>query len=206
MPGLARTHAPDAQATSTSASAAALIAGLGRTPPIQTRFAEARFSPVLDRALVVSGTLSWQGGERLRRDVDTPYAEQTVIHGQRVSVTRPGHGERHFSLDRAPALGAMLQGLVAVLAGDPARLNGHFGVRLDGDVGHGWTLTLRPQSARLAQALAHIRMDGHAHQLDCLEIVQAGGSVSIDLLGALAAAMPAQPSRAQLTALCRRAR
>ena len=160
---------------------------------------------MLDRALVVSGTLSWQGGDHLSRDVSAPYKEHTVIADGKVAMTRQGHGTRHFSLDRAPPLKALLDSLVAVLSGNPQRLQKGFSARLDGDATHSWTLTLRPDSARLAKGLSHIRLDGHGDTLDCMEIAQSGGTVTIDLLGPLAARMPKQPNRAQLTGLCRRA-
>jgi len=181
------------------------VAGLAQTPPTRVAFAEARFSALLSRPLVVSGQLSWSGGERLRRHVDMPYVETTLIDGGEVSMHRAGHGTRHFSLDRAPPLKALLESLVAVLSGRPARLRKVFDVRRE-DAGGGarvWSLALTPKSSRLARSLASIRLDGDARGLRCMEIVEAGGTASIDLLGPLAARMPAQPTRKALDALCR---
>ena len=168
-------------------------------------FAEARFSALLSRPLVVSGQLAWEGGERLRRHVDMPYVETTLIDGGEVSMHRAGHGTRHFSLDRAPPLKALLESLVAVLSGQPGRLRKVFDVtRKDAGGGTGvWSLALTPKSPRLARSLARIRLDGDRRGLRCMEIVEAGGTASIDLLGPLAARMPAQPTRQALDALCR---
>jgi hypothetical protein len=180
------------------------VAALAQQPPARVAFAEARFSALLNRPLVVSGQLAWEGGERLRRHVDMPYVETTLIDGGEVSMHRAGHGTRHFSLDRAPPLKALLESLVAVLSGKPERLRQVFDVERK-DVGGTkvWTLALTPKSPRLARSLASIRLDGDARRLRCMEIVEAGGTASIDLLGPLAARMPAQPTRKALDALCR---
>lgn len=187
----------------TGDTTAALLAAVAKSPPTQTRFAEAHFSPMLDRALVTYGTLRWKGGHHLQREVTQPYTESTDITDGEVRVTRPGHGTRRFSLDRAPALKALLHGLVAVLSGDVADLRQTFRVRLDGGGGDGWTLTLWPTSADMARRLAVIRLDGNRHRLRCIEISDSRGGATLDLLGELAAKMPARPTRAALTALCR---
>lgn len=182
------------------------VTGLARKPPAEVAFAEARFSSLLDRPLVVSGELSWEGGERLRRHVDMPYVETTLIDGGEVRMHRAGHGTREFSLDRAPPLKALLESLVAVLSGDRARLRDVFHVqRVDDGAGPTWTLALTPKSPRLARRLASITLDGNRHGLRCIEIVEGSGTASIDLLGPLAARMPAQPTRAALNKLCRHA-
>jgi hypothetical protein len=182
-----------------------LVRSLAQQPPTRTPFAEARFSPMLDRPLLVSGTLGWDGGQRLRRDVTQPYKENTLIANGEVAMTRPGHATRHFSLDRAPQLRALLQSMVAVLSGDPKPIEGLFDARVDGTTAS-WTLTLTPLQASLRHDLTYLRLDGGNHTLHCLETVEAKGTVSIDLLGPLAARMPTAPTREALTALCRDAR
>ncbi len=174
-------------------------------PPAEVAFAEARFSALLSQPLVVSGQLSWEGGERLRRHVDTPYVETTLIDDGEVHLHRAGHGTRNFSLDRAPPLKALLESLVAVLSGDPVRLQQVFEARREDHGSSVWSLTLTPKSPRLARSLSTIRLDGDGNGLRCMEIVEARGTTSVDLLGPLAARMPAQPTRDALNALCRHA-
>jgi hypothetical protein len=193
------------ESTATVPDPLAPIAALKQKPPAEVAFAEARFSTLLSRPLVVSGQLSWEGGDRLRRHVDTPYVETTLIDDGQVHMHRAGRGTRNFSLDRAPPLKALLESLVAVLSGDPARLQQVFdATRADTDA-QVWSLSLTPKSPRLARSLAKIRLDGDAHGLRCMEIVEARGTASIDLLGPLAAKMPAQPTREALNSLCRHA-
>jgi len=176
---------------------------LAQQPPTQTAFAEARFSSLLDRALVLKGKLAWQGGDRLERNVTQPYAEHTRIDGNRVSVTRKGHGTRHFSLDRAPAMKALLVGLLAVLEGNPRRLRGVFDATLQGRSGAYWTLVLVPHSRKLAHQLEGLALDGYAGTLRCIEINQSGGDESIYVLGHLSARVSASPTQSALKTLCR---
>lgn len=184
------------------------VARLAHTPPTRTAFAEARFSPLLKRPLLLHGQLAWLGGDHLERHVDDPYVETTRIGDDEVTMHRSGHGTRHFSLDRAPPLKALLESLVAVLSGDPARLRSVFNARLEQTHAGAavWSLDLTPRSARLARSLTRIRLDGDRQTLRCIVIKEASGTTSIDLLGPLAAQMPAQPTRARLNALCRHAR
>ena len=207
IPAFASDPSPASSAASTGAmppDPLQLVRSLAQKPPTRTPFAEARFSPLLDQPLLLSGTLGWEGGQRLRRDVAEPYVESTVIADGEVALTRAGHGTRHFSLDRAPPLKALLQSMVAVLSGDPAQLEGVFNARVEGSA-QAWTLTLTPVQPALKLSLSHLRLEGGPHTLYCLETAEAKGTVSIDLLGPLATQMPKAPTREALTTLCRHA-
>lgn len=180
-----------------------IVHRLERQPPTRTAFAEARFSSLLDRALVLHGELAWEGGDVLERTVAKPYPEHTKIDGSQVSVTRKGHGTRHYSLDRAPGMKALLDGLIAVLAGDPAHLRGVFDATLQGRPQAYWTLLLVPHSAGLQHKLQQVALDGKAGTLRCIEIRQSGGDTSIYVLGRLAGRVPSRPTQAALQTLCR---
>lgn len=180
-----------------------IVHRLAKAPPTHTAFAEARFSSLLDRALVLKGTLAWQGGDRFERTVTAPYSEHTRIDGNRVALTRKGHGTRHFSLGRAPAMKALLDGLLAVLAGNPGRLRGVFDARLQGREQAYWTLLLVPRSAKLAHQLKGLALDGYGGTLRCIEINQDGGDISIYVLGRLASRVGTRPTQTTLKTLCR---
>ncbi len=186
-----------------ASSTPALIAALGQPAPAHTAFAEARFLQVLDRPLVVSGELSWLGGDRLQRRVDRPQQETATIADGEVTQQRAGKSPRHFSLKRAPQLQVLLDSFVALLSGDAARLQQAFEIRQGGDPAGLWTLTLVPRDARVAKTVASIRIDGYAKESRCMHMQEADGDLAVDLLGPLAAQMPAEPTREALQALCR---
>jgi hypothetical protein len=186
-----------------SSSAHALIAALGHPAPAHTAFAEARFMRVLDRPLVVSGELSWLGGDKLQRRVDKPQVETATIADGEVTQERAGKRPRHFSLKRAPQLQVLLDSFVALLSGDAGRLQQAFELRQTGDIDGAWTLMLTPLDARVAKTIASITVEGHATESRCMFMQEADGDLTIDLLGPLAGRMPAEPTREALQALCR---
>jgi hypothetical protein len=181
----------------------ALISQLGRPAPARTAFAEARFMQVLDRPLVVSGELAWLGGDTLERHVQKPHAETARIAGGKVSQQREGKGERSFSLERAPQLKVLVDSFVALLGGDASRLRKAFAIARRGDAQGAWSLTLTPRDLAVARTVASIRIDGENGQARCMWMQEADGDVSVDLLGSLAAKMPAAPTREALAALCK---
>ncbi|MDE2307144.1 MAG: outer membrane lipoprotein carrier protein LolA [Xanthomonadaceae bacterium] len=189
-----------APATATSATQA-LIASLGRPAPARTAFAEARFMHLLERPLVVSGELAWLGGNRLQRRVEHPDAETATIADGEVTVQRAGRPARRFSLQRAPQLQALLDSFAALLSGDAARLDRAFRIRRHGDAAH-WTLVLVPHDAGVAGSVARIEIDGRGKRSRCMRMQEADGDLAVDLLGPLAARMPARPTREALLALC----
>ncbi|MGB3461741.1 LolA-related protein [Rhodanobacter lindaniclasticus] len=189
---------PAVAATSTQA----VIAALRQPAPAHTAFAEARFLKMLDRPLVVSGQLSWLGDDRLQRRVEQPRAETATIADGEVTQQRDGKPARHFSLKRAPQLQVLLDSFVALLSGDAARLQQAFEIQREGDAAGAWTLTLVPRDARVAKTVARIRIDGLGDQSRCMHMQEADGDLAVDLLGPLAEKMPAEPTRAELQALC----
>lgn len=180
-----------------------IVRRLAKQPPTQTPFVQAQFSPLLDRALVLKGRLVWDGGQKLERIVEQPYSGHTVIAGTEVSVTRAGHGTKKYSLNRAPAMKALLDGLIAVLSGDPGQLRGVFSATLQGRDNAYWTLLLVPRDPKLAHDLKQLTLDGYADTLRCIEIHQNRGAASIYVLGKLAAHVTGRPTQSVLKKLCR---
>ena len=195
-------NASASEPATASSSAHALIATLGQPAPAHTAFAEARFLQVLDRPLVVSGELSWLGGDQLQRRVDKPQQETATIANGEVTQQRTGKSPRHFSLKRAPQLQVLLDSFVALLSGDAARLQQSFTISQSGDASGKWALTLVPRDAKVAKTVASITVDGYAKESRCMHMQEADGDLAIDLLGSLATKMPAQPTREALQALC----
>lgn len=188
--------------TAPAASSLALISALGQPPPARTAFAEARFMQLLERPLIVSGELAWLGGDRLERRVEKPRAETFTLADGEVTRQRAGKSPRRFSLQRAPQLQVLLDSFVALLSGDAARLQQAFAIEQGGDAAGAWTLTLTPRDPQLAATIASIGVDGYAHTARCLQVREADGDLAVDLLGPLAAKMPAAPTREALQALC----
>lgn len=182
---------------------AQLIARLARPAPARTPYVEVRFAHLLRRPLLLHGELEYGGADTLGKIVSAPYRETTTIAAGDVTVHRDGHPDRHFALQRAPELGALLSGFSALLGGDAAGLRQNFNVELSGDAAT-WTLTLTPREADLSKRLRTIVVDGADTQSRCFTLTEAGGDSSVMLIGTLAAAqLPDPPTSSALSALCR---
>ena len=184
---------------------AALIARLARPAPADTAYAEVRFVHMLRKPLVLRGSVHYGGPGQLGKRVEQPYRETTAIAAGQVEVTREGRTPRHFSLDRAPELQALLASFSALLGGDVATLEQFYTIKLMDNAAR-WTLTLTPRSSDLAKHLREIVVDGAGNEPHCFSLHEADGDTSVMLLDALATAkLPDPPTANVLAALCRAA-
>ena len=106
-------------------------------------------------------------------------------------------------MEPAPQLKVLVASFVALPGGDPGRLRQAFAIARRGDATGAWTLTLTPRELEVARTVATIRIDGQGKEARCMWMQEADGDVAIDLLGSLAAKMPAEPTRESLAALCK---
>lgn len=192
-----------AASPATLPDASALIARLARPVPATTAYTEVRFLHQLSRPLVLHGELEYDGPGRLGKRVDAPYREDTTIEGDAVEVTRAGRAPRRFALAHAPELQVLLSGFSALLGGDAVALEKLYTISVVEKAPH-WTLTLSPRDAASARYMREFIVDGADAEPRCFILDQADGDGSVMLLGALAGTpLPAIPTAAALTALCR---
>lgn len=191
-------------ATPASSLAESLLAKMARMPPVSTPFIQVSYRGVLDRPLVVSGTLRWLGGDRLERDIDKPFREVAKIGGGEMSAQRGGGEVHRMSLQQAPQVGAMLAGFRALLGGDVSALDRDFTLSAQGGDAH-WVITLAPRTDQLRQRLVSIVIDGRGQEPRCLTVNDADGDTSITLLGAMAeqGLRSVAPLQSALAARCR---
>lgn len=184
--------------------AESLLAKLAKTPPVSTPFVQVSYRGLLDRPLVVSGTMKWLGADDMERDIEKPFTAVAKISAGEVSVQR-GKGEVHrMPLARAPQAAAMLSGFRALLGGDVGALQKDFTLVAEGGAAH-WVVTLTPRSDELKRQLASIVIDGRGDEPRCLTVNDANGDTSITLVGALAQAglRSDAPLQSAVAARCR---
>jgi hypothetical protein len=165
--------------------ATSLLAKFAQTPPVSTPFVQVSYRNVLERPLVVSGTMRWLGGDRLQRDIVKPFKATAKIDNGELSIQR-GHGKiQRMPLQRAPQVRALLAGFRALLGGNMAALERDFHLVAVGNSAH-WVVTLKPRTRQLAGQLTSIVIDGRASGPRCLTVHDANGDTSITLVGAIA--------------------
>lgn len=180
--------------------ASALIARLARPVPARTAYAEVRFVHLLRKPIVLRGELEYGGPGKLGKRVDRPYRETTTIADGAVDVVRDGRAPKHFELERAPELAALLTGFSALLGGDATTLQQIYTIALVENAPN-WTLTLTPLHD--AQHLRAFVVVGSGNEPRCFTLQQADGDSSTLLLGALAEApLPQPPTPAAISAIC----
>ena len=171
--------------------------------PARTVYTEVRFARLLKTPLVVYGELEYAGADKLGKTVTAPYRESLSIADGQVVLRRDGRAERKFALDRAPELAALLSGFSALLGGDAAAVQRSFALQL-AENGAKWTLTMTPSDPALGKHLRDMIVDGADAEPRCFTLHESNGETSTMLIGALAdAKLPAVPTPAELTELCR---
>lgn len=180
---------------------AELEKALMRPPPQSTPFVEYRFSHLLKRAAIATGTLEYREDGAWVRTVDTPRPERAEIIDDEIRMRRGDGPERRASLSRAPQLRMLLDSLRALLQGRITQLGDEFDVSLSSH-GPAWGLRLAPRDARLSRQVARIDVFGTGDAPACIEMVEPDGDASFTLLGD---AKPAEKlaDRAAVEARCR---
>jgi hypothetical protein len=172
---------------------------LMRQPPHGTSFQEYRFSRLMTRAAVATGTLEYRESDVWVRAVETPRRERAEIIGDEVRIRRASGAERRFDLARAPQLRMLLQSLQALLGGRLSTLEDEFELSLVSQ-DSSWGLRLTPRDARLAKQVVHIDVFGSGDAATCIEVSEPDGDVSFTLLGVR---QPDRTERVSIESQCR---
>jgi outer membrane lipoprotein carrier protein LolA len=155
----------------------ALMDMLRREKPATVHFNETRQMALLDRPLEASGELTFTPPDRLEKRTTSPGSERLVVEGDTLLMERAGRTQS-ASLRQWPQVAAMLEGIRATLAGDRARLEQVYTVRLEGDAG-AWRLVLVPREAEVARIVARVTLAGVQGRVRRVEIDQADGDRSL---------------------------
>ena len=155
----------------------ALMDLLRREKPAAAHFNETKQMALLDRPLESSGELLFTPPDRLEKRTTSPGSERLVVEGDALVMERAGR-KQSASLREWPQVAAMLDGIRATLAGDRARLERVYTVRLDGDA-DAWRLVLVPRDAQVAKIVARVTLGGVQGAVRRVEIEQADGDRSL---------------------------
>lgn len=156
-----------------------LMQRMAEVPASTASFVETRHLALLTRPIELKGRLSYERPHRLSKHVLSPFDELTSVDGDALSVLNRTKGEsRQFSLREQPALGALVEGLRAALAGDQARLERHYRVEFSG-ARDSWRLQLAPREARVRTYVETIALSGAGTRVTRVEIVETGGDRSV---------------------------
>lgn len=157
----------------------ALMSEMAAVPASRTRFVETRHLAMLTQPLELKGSLSYERPDRLVKHVETPFDETLTVKGEVLSLVNQTKGEqRSLSLREQPALGALVEGVRATLAGDRAQLERHYRVQFSGRR-EAWRLHLVPRATQVRAHVESITVSGAAARAQRIEVLESTGDRSV---------------------------
>jgi Outer membrane lipoprotein carrier protein LolA-like len=155
-----------------------LMRGLGQVRSATGRFVERKTIHVLNAPLMASGTLTYVAPDYLRKTTLSPVPEDfTLDRGTAEISGGPEHQTHSFSLDEAPQIAGLVEGIRATLAGDLPMLKRFYTVRLTGTEA-GWQLLLQPKTTQAASFITWMLIQGSENRLTAIDTASPNGDHS----------------------------
>ena len=170
--------APCAMAQQAAWGLPQLMHELGQVRSASGRFVERQTIHVLNAPLMTSGTLTYVAPDYLRKMTLSPVPEDFVLdHGQAEIAGGPQHQSHSFSLDEAPQIAGLVEGIRATLAGDLPVLDRYYTVRLTGTEA-GWQLFLQPKNVQLTRLIKWMLIRGSETRITAIDTASRNGDHS----------------------------
>jgi outer membrane lipoprotein-sorting protein len=154
-----------------------LMQALSKVSVGRADFVETKFIAMLDKPVVSSGQLFYVAPDKLEKRTLKPRPESMIIEGNTLLIER-GRQNMTLQVDSAPELAGFVNSIRGTMAGDRKALERSFALSLEGPPQR-WLLTLKPLDARMAAAVASIRIAGVLDDVKSVEILQADGDRSV---------------------------
>lgn len=156
-----------------------LMPMLRKSEPAHARFVETRTLRILNKPLVLTGTLVYVPPDRLERHTLTPRPQSMVVDADRLVLEDKTRGRtRTLALQDHPVLWAFIESFRATLAGDLATLERFYRVELEGSEAH-WGMQLTPREDAMLAVVRTIRIEGSDGRVARVEIEEVHGDRSV---------------------------
>jgi outer membrane lipoprotein-sorting protein len=159
-----------------SITVAEVMAALASAKSSRATFVETKTSSLLNAPLVTRGTLEYRRPDFLKKHVIAPRDEHIVLSGGSLTV-QSGSRKRSLDVPGVPLIAMLVEGMLAVRAGDLASLEKHFGVTVSGQRQQ-WTMVLKPGS-ELAGYLSLITVSGLDSRIVELDVLEQNGDRAV---------------------------
>ncbi len=140
-------------------------------------FTETKTLAMLTQPVVLKGTLAYVRPDRVEKHVTSPYAEDLVVQGDRLTLTS-AKGTKQIAVENHPLIRSFIEAIRASLAGELAVLRRLYHIKFQG-TRRQWELTLRPLEAQAAEYLTSITLRGEGDRLTAVDIRETGGDRSV---------------------------
>jgi Outer membrane lipoprotein carrier protein LolA-like len=153
-----------------------LMQSLAEVHGATATFTETKTLAILKTPLTTSGTLRYVAPDYVRKTVLAPSPQEFVLQNGVVTLTAAGR-TRRFSLNQAPPLAGLVEGVRAALAGDLPTLDRYYTIQLSGGAER-WQLLLRPRGAGLSRFLSWLSIGGSANRISEIDTGGAHGDLT----------------------------
>ena len=156
---------------------ARLMQLLSESPSTEAPYVEKRFSALLSKPVVSSGTLVYRRPDLVEKNMVSPRQESFRIAGEELTVTREG-GQKRIALSSEPLIAAFAASLRGVLSGNAQQLGEHFRLALEGTEPD-WKLEMTPIDEEVARYVERIVVSGSSGRVRQIEVREASGDRSV---------------------------
>jgi hypothetical protein len=154
-----------------------LMQSLAQVHSASASFAERQTVAMLNAPLMSAGTLSYVAPDYVRKVTTSPAAQDFVLDHGVVTLTGLDHQTHRFSVNEAPQIGGLVEGIRATLAGDLPALERVYDVRLTGNAAN-WQLFLQPKDPSVTRFVKWIVIQGSQSQIHAVDTASADGGHS----------------------------
>jgi hypothetical protein len=154
-----------------------LMQSLARVHFSSARFAERQTVPMLTAPLLSTGTLSYVAPDYIRKTTTSPAHEDFLLAHGVVTLTGPDKQTQRFSVNQAPQIAGLVEGIRATLAGDLPALQRVYTVKLTGNAA-GWQLFLQPNDPGVARFIKWIIIQGSRNRINAVDTASGDGGHS----------------------------
>jgi outer membrane lipoprotein-sorting protein len=157
---------------------------------LEAQFVETKHIALLRDPLINRGRIYFCKPHHFARIIEAPVRSSMVLDGDQLTLARPSGETQTWSLGSRPELLAVSEGIIAVLAGDAARLRRTFEVELREGVNtpargatkpageSGWVLRLLPRAPAARRLIQELQFAGNNTTLSRLVVREAQGDRS----------------------------
>ncbi len=170
-----------ASSAASATSLETILDSVAVEPPARVDFEEERHNPMFKEPMVLTGHLEYLGAGTLRKVIESPFAEDILVEGDNVIVSRDGE-TRTLPLNRSRALKIILGAIEALLAGNQARLEESFEFYLSGS-DDAWALRMTPLSESVGKRLTAIQVTGTEVSVSSIRIELPGDEWHLMTIG-----------------------
>lgn len=151
-----------------------LITRLGQVQARQKPFHETRNLAALKAPLESSGMLVYRHPGYLQKTTEQPKAEDLVINGDMVTISRNHAAPQSIDTAKVPALRLLADTLRAPLDGDAALLRRYYTMTAT-EQGPDWAIYLTPVSEKISKYAKSVTLTGRNNAILRIVLVQANG-------------------------------